>query len=433
MDLSTAASLHENNRLEVKAAKGGLPKSLWESISAFANTSGGVILLGVSERPDGSFDVTGLSDPNKMLDDFWHSASNPDKLSPCVVANDDAYVQDIDGGDVPCDAGIATEASVGDLNAASISSYREAYDASREGHAWSALPVPEFLCRIGAAARDKEGSIRPTRAGLLAFGEEWAINREFYTYFIDYRQVGEIDGSPRWSDRFTSQDGLWSGNVYDGLYRIYNKLVQAIPVPFSTDGLYRVATTPAHEAVREALVNCFTNADFEGAGGIRVELSSDGIVLSNPGGFRVGIDEACVGGISDPRNKGLMKILSQIGLAERAGSGIPNMIADWEGAGFERPRLVEEVDPERSVVVLPLARAAGARTARYARSAGASSEDVAIELARTNGKVTTGMLAERLGVTAVTARKVLRGLAGEGRLVWAGTGPRDPRQRYVLP
>jgi predicted HTH transcriptional regulator len=433
MDLSTATSLHENNRLEVKAAKGGLPKSLWESISAFANTSGGVILLGVSERPDGSFDVTGLTDPNKMLDDFWHSASNPDKLSPCVVANDDAYVQDIDGGDVPCDAGIAAEASVGDLNAASISSYREAYDASREGHAWSALPVPEFLCRIGAAARDKEGSIRPTRAGLLAFGEEWAINREFYAYFIDYRQVGEIDGSPRWSDRFTSQDGLWSGNVYDGLYRIYNKLVQAIPVPFSTDGLYRAATTPAHEAVREALVNCFTNADFEGAGGIRVELSSDGIVLSNPGGFRVGIDEACVGGISDPRNKGLMKIFSQIGLAERAGSGIPNMIADWEGAGFERPRLVEEVDPERSVVVLPLARAAGARTARYARSAGASGEDVAIELARTNGKVTTGMLAERLGVTAVTARKVLRGLAGEGRLVWVGTGPRDPRQRYVLP
>jgi predicted HTH transcriptional regulator len=267
----------------------------------------------------------------------------------------------------------------------------------------------------------------------LAFGEEWAINREFYAYFIDYRQVGEIDGSPRWSDRFTSQDGLWSGNVYDGLYRIYNKLVQAIPVPFSTDGLYRAATTPAHEAVREALVNCFTNADFEGAGGIRVELSSDGIVLSNPGGFRVGIDEACVGGISDPRNKGLMKIFSQIGLAERAGSGIPNMIADWEGAGFERPRLVEEVDPERSVVVLPLARAAGARTARYARSAGASGEDVAIELARTNGKVTTGMLAERLGVTAVTARKVLRGLAGEGRLVWVGTGPRDPRQRYVLP
>jgi predicted HTH transcriptional regulator len=109
------------------------------------------------------------------------------------------------------------------------------------------------------------------------------------------------------------------------------------------------------------------------------------------------------------------------------------MIADWEGAGFERPRLVEEVDPERSVVVLPLARAAGARTARYARSAGASGEDVAIELARTNGKVTTGMLAERLGVTAVTARKVLRGLVGEGRLVWVGTGPRDPRQHYVLP
>ena len=36
------------------------------------------------------------------------------------------------------------------------------------------------------------------------------------------------------------------------------------------------------------------------------------------------------GGISDPRNKALMKMFNMIGSGERAGSGVPDIFAVWE-------------------------------------------------------------------------------------------------------
>ena len=56
----------EDNRREVKKSNGGLPSSLWDTYSAFANCYGGVIILGVAENKDGSWRTTGLKAENGM-------------------------------------------------------------------------------------------------------------------------------------------------------------------------------------------------------------------------------------------------------------------------------------------------------------------------------------------------------------------------------
>ena len=66
IDLLHLEKYQENNRIEAKKALGGLPQSIWETYSAFANTLGGVILLGVEELADKSLRAVNLPNPESL-------------------------------------------------------------------------------------------------------------------------------------------------------------------------------------------------------------------------------------------------------------------------------------------------------------------------------------------------------------------------------
>ena len=67
----------EGTCLEFKSARGGLPKEMWPTYSAFANTQGGIILLGVED--DGS--ISGISNPPKYINEIFTQLNNPQKCS----------------------------------------------------------------------------------------------------------------------------------------------------------------------------------------------------------------------------------------------------------------------------------------------------------------------------------------------------------------
>lgn len=56
-----------------------------------------------------------------------------------------------------------------------------------------------------------------------------------------------------------------------------------------------------------------------------------------------------------------MKMFALVHVGERAGSGIPNMVKNWTDAGYEKPMLSEQVNPERSTIFLPLSQVSAAK------------------------------------------------------------------------
>ena len=71
---------YESSDLEFKSTAGGFPDNFWETYSAFANTQGGIIVLGVSEKK-GRFIVDGLGKEQivKYKKDFYFGSSVHDR------------------------------------------------------------------------------------------------------------------------------------------------------------------------------------------------------------------------------------------------------------------------------------------------------------------------------------------------------------------
>lgn len=256
-----------------------------------------------------------------------------------------------DQADSTMDMEILDDVPMEDLNYETIQGYRNRHRTLKSGHPFERLDDREYLRSIGAAAisaMDKQ--LHPTAAGMLMFGDEYNIVRQFPEYFLDYREV--LDPTIRWTDRLQSSSGEWSGNVCDFYFRVYNKLIKDIKNPFKISGGDRIDDTPVHEALREALANCVINADYYGTCGVVIKKESDKIILENPGYIRTGKHQMRLGGLSDPRNKTLMKMFNLINIGERAGSGVPNIFNIWSDQDWEDPIIEECFSPDRTILTL---------------------------------------------------------------------------------
>ena len=246
------------------------------------------------------------------------------------------------------------------------------------------------------------------------FGNEYDIVREFNTYFLDYQE--QYDADTRWTDRIISSSGDWSGNVYDFYFRVYNKLIQDIKVPFKMDGGTRVDDTPVHQALREALANCLVHADYYGRQGLVIIKKRDSITMANPGGFRIEVDAAKSGGVSDPRNGTMLKMFNLIDIGERSGSGIPLIFGAWREQGWVVPAVTEQLEPERTILTLPFEKIGDKKSAINAKM-----KKTIIAYLTDNPEAKASSIAEYIGLKPSRTRDYLNELIAEGIVVAEGS------------
>ena len=393
----------ENGMAEFKRGHGGVPGDFWPSYSAFANTDGGVIVLGVKEE-NGVRVVEGVENAEKVRADLWNAANNPDKVSDNVLSNKRVYSLEIDGkvlvvtevpradrrvkpvyvgsdvfkgtyrrngeGDCHCsreaveamirdkcketaDNCLLEDMTIADLDQDSVRRYRMMFSQRKPDHAWNKMTDEQFLCKIGAAKKDEGGVVRPMLSGLLCFGDFVTISNELPDYFLDYRE--KTGDGTRWKDRVAVHDATWSGNIIDFYFRIYDRLTSDVKVPFKLDAhSQRVNETKVHDVLREVLANALIHADYHGRRGIVIEKQFDTIVFRNPGDLRIAKEVAIEGGTTDARNSRIFNIFALIDVGERSGMGLSNLYSTWTELGYDRPDLEEYHEPDQTVLTVYL-------------------------------------------------------------------------------
>ena len=394
----------EGVHLECKLSRVALAGSLWDSYSAFANTTGGVILLGVKEE-GGSFFVQGVENPERQVQDFLNTVHSPTKCSADLIKDDNIqriqvgdatiiaiYVPPVhrhdkpiyikgnpyggtfirrNEGDYKCsprevdrmiaekfdtfDDRICNKYTLADLDQKSFRAYRQRFLNRNVEHPFNDLDDKEFLTKLGGYAVDREaGKEGLTLAGLLMFGDLRAILDNVPAYIVDYREyAGESGVVDRWIDRITT-DATWSGNIFDFSQKVIRNLFTALKTPFALDeNMVRVDDSPAHIAVREAVVNTLIHANYNETTAILITKWPDRFEFRNPGTLRINPSVQGSTG-SDCRNRAMQKMFQFIGYSEQAGSGYPKILKGCRVSGWAQPFISDDVQNCQTFLTLKL-------------------------------------------------------------------------------
>ena len=389
----------EKISIECKKAESNLPNSIWSTYSAFANTIGGVILLGVEEIQRAgelypSYEIGGVRNADRQIKDFWNHI-NSDSVNANILSDGNVYTLKLENGvvivievpqadyrykpvfingnpykgtfkrnyegDYHCteeevkemlrdsndsgnDGFLIEGFTMDDIDDESLKSYRTEFELKNPDHVWNTNDNKTFLSNLGCYTKDRvTGKEGLTLAGLLMFGKGLPIRERFDNIRLDYIDKTNLLPGMRWSDRVT-YDGRWENNLYNFFKIVIRKLTSDIRRPFVLDGLTRVDDTPVHKAVREAVTNLIIHSDYLINGILMVEKFDNCLHLSNPGNLKLPVSVIYKGGNSKARNPRMQNILRMVGYGDNIGSGFPTILDAWKKENWRKPDLREDVN-----------------------------------------------------------------------------------------
>lgn len=388
----------DDSNYEAKSCDVKLSVSVWETVSAFANTNGGTLLLGLDES--NNFSPTKNFDINKVRDQFIEGIGdggangarltypprynlervivddnsqilaikiyeNPADKKPCYItakgdkggsykrvddkdirmSNDEVY--EIENALRPSDIdlSIVKEATKSDLNKDLVENLiaRRANSKALRG----TTTEDEKLTRLNIT--DKQGHVR--MAGLLTLGN---YPQQFFPrLFIDVTAHAGTEKSSTGVQRFIDREEC-SGAISEMIEDAVNAVIKNLRVSTFINGVERIEESEIpREVLREAIANAVIHREyheyFQGQP-VSVDIFPDRVVVTNPGGLWGGktldnIDD----GESKCRNAALMQLAQYApieanrigaGVVEGQGSGIAFMINEMQAWSLPKPQFI---------------------------------------------------------------------------------------------
>lgn len=464
---------------EVKETRDALGASVWKSVSAFANTAGGLIVLGVSEDrgftavEDFEIDrvcnqfIDGMGDGNSegallalppeytvrrfALDGGQalaiEIAENSIDAKPCYVRSkgvetgsfkrkDDHDIRlsrteifELQTACTPSEAdrAVVAECSVRDLDDTLVSTLLSAREGSK-----ALQGVDSTIGKLNRLnVTDSSGNVR--LAGLLTVGQY--PQQYFPQLFVDVSVHPTVEKSSastqlRFADRVECSGPL-SEAVHEAVQAVRKNLrtYSVIEDTGRRDEL-EVPERVLREAIGNAVLHREYHPMFLGQA-VAVDVYPDRITVTSPGGLWQKTKDTIGDGVSRCRNQALVQLLKKVpslgagGTVAEGGGGIPLMFDEMRARSLEEPRFT--ITPDSVTVEL---RRHGADTESHRRWARdtvgrdlARGEDALLAIARRDKHVSVGMARDMVGMDSDEARRTLRALVSEG--VLEPIGPED--------
>ncbi len=377
----------EPDAVEVKSARGGTPK-LYDSLSSFANRSGGgVILLGLDESQ--AFKIVGVGNPQRVQEDVssWVRSEMeppvtveftideiddetimaievqeiPNERKPCYYkpqglrGNGGAYLRsggtdrsmtdyEIFGyissrGQPKHDEDVITDAVLDDIDMELIDEYVSRLRATRPRAGYLDGSREDVLTRLYICGRTGD-MVRPTLAGLLMFGK---FPQEFLPQlmmtFVQYYGTTEEERTPR-GERFLDNQ-RFEGPIPEMIDWAETHILGAMRKSSLIDGVFRrdVLEYP-QEALREAIANAVAHRDYSShvrGSYIQIRMFADRLEIQSPGGLFGNVTTENIEEEQSTRNARLMRMMEDIHIVENRGSGIKAMLHVMREANLEPP------------------------------------------------------------------------------------------------
>jgi ATP-dependent DNA helicase RecG len=462
--------------VEAKRAETQLPPSIRATLSAFANTSGGVVILGLDEA--GGFAATGVRDAAKMANDLasWCSTEMEPPLRPLIRVHQFeganlvvAEVPELAAASKPCfyrGAGISqgsyVRVSDGDRRLTSYEVQMLLVKRGQPRDDEEAVPgtgsaqldrrlVAEFLARLrqtrpyafadldeGAALRRAKVIVGPDDAlslgGLLALA---SFPQEHFPQlmmtFVHYPTNGGADlGS---GERFVDNvvlEGPIPIMVRDGLAVLRRNMSRRAVIRGA--GREDIWEYP-EAALREVVVNALVHRDLSPASRgtqTQIEMYPDRLVVRNPGGLfgPVTVDQLGEEGISSARNGSMMQVLEDVPIpgstrtvCENRGSGIRTMIGALRQARMSPPEFQDRIGS--FTVTFPNHTLLGEDAISWINSLGEDglndNQCFVLAMLRDGGTVDNQTYRQVAGVDSQVARSELRDLVSRGLVTQVGS------------